>query len=615
MKKILIFVIGLYIVGNVWARDVTPASQLPAYYESIDGTSGKALLDAIQQVAKIGYRTDDFRYDSVWYAFKHTDLRPDGYIWEIYGGCDFVYEEDRTANTSQTGECKGYNREHAMCQSWFGTASLAGKEMSSSKKNSPGSDIFHIYPAAYGMNSRRGNRPYGEVLTPAYTSDNGTKYGVPVTTMAISNSVAGAYVEGKMTLSTNVLEPNDEYKGDIARSYFGTMVKWAGEWAFNKNDNGKVIFDATIDVDTHYGPENNYGLTNYGLAMLLKWHRQDPVSQKEVDRNNGIQMTQGNRNPFIDYPYLVEYIWGERSGEMLDFDLLLCSADERFQLDISNGFLGEDVEVVIDTVFWMLGDEGYDASYIRHGGRIKYLPDPPTSCSMQSTSFMGWTDQPIEGISDKAPVILYKEIADFPAINNNTHYYAVFAQPASSNIQDEVLKLNVDLGNYAGWTLDNVTTNSNATIGSFWVLSKDASIHSPVVDLQTVTSVAMTIRSYYGYNTVNISAGGTIVGQLQATSTDMADYVWTNAGLSGCHSLQFTSASSSATRGVNVKDISITIAGEAASYCNYLTHCSASSVDVPNIVSPSTYTKFIRNGQLLIVHEGTIYSAQGYMVN
>ena len=129
---------------SAFNRPVTPADSLPAYYESIDGTSGKELMDAIQRVAKQGYRADDFRYDSVWLAFKHTDLRLDSYIWEIYSDCDFVYEKDRTSNTTQTGECKGYNREHAMCQSWFGTTSLAGQEMSSSKKNSPGSDIFHL---------------------------------------------------------------------------------------------------------------------------------------------------------------------------------------------------------------------------------------------------------------------------------------------------------------------------------------------------------------------------------------------------------------------------------------------------------------------------------------
>ena len=178
MKKLFILIFSFGFLGEVFGfnQPVTPANQLPAYYESIDGESGKDLLDAIQVVAKQGYRTDDFRYDSCWLAFKYTDLREDGYIWEIYSDCVFEYEKDRTYNTTQTGDCKGYNREHAMCQSWFGTTSLAGVEMSSSKKNSPGSDIFHIYPASYGMNSRRGNRPYGEVLTADNTSVWYTSY-------------------------------------------------------------------------------------------------------------------------------------------------------------------------------------------------------------------------------------------------------------------------------------------------------------------------------------------------------------------------------------------------------------------------------------------------------
>ena len=207
MKHLSLLLISIFAIGQSFAFNchVTPADSLPAYYASIDGTSGKELLSAIQQVAKIGYRTEDFRYDSVWLAYKYTDLRPDGYIWEIYSDCVFEYEKDRTSNTSQTGECKGYNREHAMCQSWFGTTSLAGKEMSSSKKNSPGSDIFHIYPASYGMNSRRGNRPYGEVQTAANTSGNGTLYGTPITSKSVANSVAGAYVEGTITVSTNLL--------------------------------------------------------------------------------------------------------------------------------------------------------------------------------------------------------------------------------------------------------------------------------------------------------------------------------------------------------------------------------------------------------------------------
>ena len=614
MKKLLILILSLGVFGEMGAfnKPVTPANQLPAYYESIDGESGKDLLDAIQQVAKQGYRTDDFRYDSVWYAFKYTDLREDGYIWEVYSTCEFEYEKDRTSTTSQTGECKGYNREHVMCQSWFGTTSLAGKEMSSSKKNSPGSDIFHIYPASYGMNSRHGNRPYGEVATSDYTSANNTKFGTPVSTISVTNSVAGPYVEGKITLSTNVLEPADEYKGDFARSCFGTMVKWAGEWAFNLNENGRVIFDETIDADTHYGPENNYGFTNYGLALMLKWHRQDPVSKKEVDRNNGIQLTQGNRNPFIDYPYLVEYIWGEMSGETLDLDQLLCSADKLFELGVSNGYLGEVQDVQLDTIFWMVGDTQYYCTYHRHGSKVKNLPDAPSSCSATSTTFMGWTDTPMKEVTADAPAILYTKVSDFPAINTNTKYYAVFAEKLTQELKEEIIQLNVDQSN-PNWTLNNLATSSNTSIGNFWNLCTDASITSPAIDLQTLSSITMTLRSYYNYNTAVIAVDGNTIGEIVAQSNNMATYTWNaTKQLSGTKSLQFTSKTSTTTRGVNVKDISIRLGGTQATYTKYLTHCENGTVTgIDNIVVDKNIRKIFHNGKLYILVNQQLYDTMG----
>lgn len=611
MKHCLLILSILVAVSlSAFNRPVTPADSLPAYYESIDGTSGKELMDAIQRVAKQGYRADDFRYDSVWLAFKHTDLRSDSYIWEIYSDCDFVYEKDRTSNTTQTGECKGYNREHAMCQSWFGTTSLAGQEMSSSKKNSPGSDIFHIYPASYGMNSRRGNRPYGEVDVPAYTSFNGTKYGSPKS-ISVTNTVAGANVEGKISMSTNVLEPVDEYKGDIARSYFGTMVKWAGEWAFNKAEEGRVIFDASIDADTHYAADNNYGLTPYGVAMLIKWHRQDPVSQKEIDRNNAIQLTQGNRNPFIDYPYLAEYIWGERSGQKLDFDLLLCSADERFQLDHSNGYLGQSTSMPIDTVFWMLGDEVIDCSYIYHGSTIKYLPKEPVSCSSTSTHFMGWIPQPISGTCTQSPDKLYNKVSEFPAVQTNTCYYAVFAEVQSTDQAGQVVSLNKTDSTL--WTLSALKQTRNSTDGDYWLLVKSASITSPQLDLSTLDSIAFTIRSYQSKKNIDILLDGVKIGQVTAATNTMQRYLWTAPELTGTRSLVFTSSDATASYGPGISEITLYLGGQQASYTHYLTHCEGGAgVDAPSVVSP--YTKVLQNGQLLILRDGHTYNAQGALI-
>ena len=612
MKHCLLILSILVAVSlSAFNRPVTPADSLPAYYESIDGTSGKELMDAVQRVAKQGYRADDFRYDSVWLAFKHTDLRPDSYIWEIYSDCDFVYEKDRTSNTTQTGECKGYNREHAMCQSWFGTTSLAGQEMSSSKKNSPGSDIFHIYPASYGMNSRRGNRPYGEVLTAANVSGNGTKYGTPVQTISVTNSVAGAYVEGSITLITNVLEPADEYKGDIARSYFGTMVKWAGEWTFNRNENGRVIFDATIDADTHYASENNYGLTPYGLALLLKWHRQDPVSQKEVDRNNGIQLTQGNRNPFIDYPYLAEYIWGERSGQTLDFELLLCSADERFLLGVSNGCIGGAIQVTLDTVFWMLGDEVIDCSYIYHGSTIKYLPKEPLSCSSTSTHFMGWTPQPIQSTCTQSPDKLYNKVSEFPAVQTNTCYYAVFAEVQSTDQVGQVVSLNKS--DSIDWTLTSLKPTRNSTDGDYWLLVKNASIASPQVDLSMLDSIAFTFRSYQSKKNIAILVDSVNIGQVSAATNTMQRYVWSTPELTGTSSLLFTSPDATASYGPGISEITLYLGGQQTSYTHYITHCEeGAGVDAPYVVSP--YTKVLQKGQLLILRDGHTYNAQGALI-
>ena len=69
----------------------------------------------------------------------------------------------------------------------------------------------------------------------------------------------------------------------------------------------------------------------------MKWHRQDPVSQKEIDRNNGIQSVQGNRNPFIDYPYLAEYLWGEKASETVSLTNLLGSFESDFVPGTSDG--------------------------------------------------------------------------------------------------------------------------------------------------------------------------------------------------------------------------------------------------------------------------------------
>ena len=95
-----------------------------------------------------------------------------------------------------------------------------------------------------------------------------------------------------------MFEPADEYKGDFARMYFYFVTCY-------QNYSWKSLATTMF-------AQNSYPTLNaYGKQLLLDWHRQDPVSQKEIDRNNAVYSFQGNRNPFIDYPNMVEFIWGD----------------------------------------------------------------------------------------------------------------------------------------------------------------------------------------------------------------------------------------------------------------------------------------------------------------
>jgi hypothetical protein len=131
----------------------------------------------------------------------------------------------------------------------------------------------------------RSNYAYGEVSNPSYTTSNGSKLGP---------NTFGSY-------SGTVFEPADEYKGDLARTYFYMVTCYedrVASWETN-NSNGDAMLDGT-----------SYPCFEpWALQLLLKWHYEDPVSQKEIDRNNAIYQIQGNRNPFIDHPEYVCMIW------------------------------------------------------------------------------------------------------------------------------------------------------------------------------------------------------------------------------------------------------------------------------------------------------------------
>ncbi len=256
-----------FITTNVFTQAAIPSG----YYNNCEGKKGQELLTALYQT--IGSHTD-VSYSGLWSLYKTSDVDSNGKIWDIYSTKRWTYSSEQCGTYSVIGDC--YNREHSFPKSWF-------------NGNSPMySDAFHIYPTDGIVNNQRGNYPYGECA-------NGTS-------IASSNGVSALGKLGTCTFSGytgTVFEPDDQYKGDLARSYFYMIA------CYNNQVSG---WTSEMLNGTSYP-----AFSDWALNLLLKWHREDPVSEKETNRNEAIYAAQKNRNPFIDYPELVEYIWGNKT--------------------------------------------------------------------------------------------------------------------------------------------------------------------------------------------------------------------------------------------------------------------------------------------------------------
>ena len=253
------------------------SAQAPAgYYDSCKNRGGASLLSALCE--KIGPHTT-VSYSGLWTMYRDTDTRPNGTIWDMYSTKEWTYAKEQCGSYSSVGSC--YNREHSMPKSWFSDASPMV------------SDGFHIYPTDGKVNGQRSNYPFGECA-------NGTTLSAPNGIKALGRLGSSTYPG----YSGTVFEPDDQYKGDFARTYFYMAAAYNDRISSWKSD---------------MLARNSYPVfSSWAINMLLEWHRQDPVSEKETARNNAVYNYQKNRNPFIDHPELAEYIWGDKKDQKWD---------------------------------------------------------------------------------------------------------------------------------------------------------------------------------------------------------------------------------------------------------------------------------------------------------
>ncbi|MBS1573622.1 MAG: endonuclease [Bacteroidetes bacterium] len=266
------------------------AQQIPAgYYNGTQGLTGYSLKSKLHELIIKNY---NWHYGDLPNYYGITDLdkyyENDNSILDIYSeiptGPDAYSYSVGNLIGSSSAEGQGYNREHMMPQSTFNS------------EYPMYSDLFFVVPTDARINQLRSNYPYGVSTTvPSnvfYIFTNSSKIGKNADT---------SYYTGR------VYEPIDEFKGDIARTMLYFAVRYEGKLGTFNFYPGTTNANDTNPLN---GTEER-AFDSWFLNLMLQWHNQDPVSQREIDRNNLVYGIQKNRNPFIDHPEWVDMIWNQ----------------------------------------------------------------------------------------------------------------------------------------------------------------------------------------------------------------------------------------------------------------------------------------------------------------
>lgn len=268
MKRIFTLPLFLLLLLSVMAPEAMAAAP-DGYYSSLKGKKEGELKTAIHNLicnfTKVSSYSDLPKY------FQHTDVYPDSRRWwDMYSDIPLY-----------APSFKGLNREHSFPKSWWGGSTSVSAYV----------DLNHLYPSESAANMAKSNYPLGVV-----DRSSNIKFQNGITTV-------GYPVNGQGGGAGFVFEPDNEYKGDFARTYFYMVTCYQD-----------LTWKYTYMVNQNLFPT----LNNWSATLLMRWHREDPVSEKETLRNEAVYQIQNNRNPFIDYPELAEYLWGNRVGEAFD---------------------------------------------------------------------------------------------------------------------------------------------------------------------------------------------------------------------------------------------------------------------------------------------------------
>ena len=306
------------------------------YYQSIDGLKKEALKKQLRTIisnhTKISYDGLKTAYPYVYYVDEANKGTKYATVYDLCSDEVYLY--------SSTGL---WNREHVVPKSWWGGGS-----------NNAYSDIVSVIPSYSKSNSDKSNYPPGMVDKSRSYKNSGRQW-------------VGYPLSGYGGSASRVWEPYDEYKGDYARIY---------------------MYVATCYSNLSWD-EYNYGFKNgewptmdpWMYNMLLEWHNSDPVSEKEKQINDDIFAQQGNRNPFIDYPALADYIW---NSEYWDEEFDLSTATLYAHVD------GTTPATSIKVVYDANGGSAAPAASVVYDGNVTITEQTPYRANY---TFISWNTE------------------------------------------------------------------------------------------------------------------------------------------------------------------------------------------------------------------------------
>ena len=294
-------------------------SQTNAYYDGyydalVSWTNGEDLKNQLYTIIRNGYRAlsyTDPNYD--------TNIHADHSLYD-FEYLDAVYSEEHVFKTATN---RGWQREHAFC------ASLMCGSLTANAVNNRGraTDFHNLFAANASANSSRGNKNYGVADTSSLTYTNRT-----------TNNGNDGYSFDPVNF-----EPGNKDKGRLARAifYMATMYKDDEE----DTANGITMKGLTIKeepVSYTAGEGGAFAIGN--LSHLLNWNNTYQVDYLEMQHNisvytdtdNPCGYAQGNRNPYVDFPGLVDYVYGDKKNQPGTINDVVASAS---YLDCENSAL------------------------------------------------------------------------------------------------------------------------------------------------------------------------------------------------------------------------------------------------------------------------------------